>query len=158
MDKIIKLNRRHIEQLLLVDFESEHKNSSKHVNKKEMKKGIENRFDKCHEIFFGYKKNNELVGYVTLKPFFPGYKHCEVYWLAVKKKCQGQGVGSKLMVFIEKYAKKNGFRKVCVYTAENMRLTRKFYEKLGYKLINEFKGYYGYTSGNTTAVLYAKSL
>lgn len=158
MDKIIKLDKRHIEQLFIIDFESEHQNSSKHVNKKEMKKGIQNRFDKGHEIFFGYKQNNELIGYVTLKPFFPGYKHCEVYWLAVKKKCQGQGIGSKLMEFIEKYAQKNGFRKVCLYTGQNMKLTRKFYEKLGYKLINEFKGYYGYPSGNTTAVLYAKSL
>ena len=72
-----------------------------------MKKEIQDRFDKGYEIFFGYKQNNELVGYVTLKPFFPGYKHCEVYWLAVKKKYQGKGIGSKLMEFIEKYAKKN---------------------------------------------------
>jgi len=157
MDKIIKLDRRHIEQLAIIDFESEHQNSFKHVNKKEMKKGIQNRFNKSHEIFFGYKRNNELIGYITLKPFFPGYKHCEVYWLAVKKKYQGQGIGSKLMRFIEKYAKKNGFRKVCLYTGQNMKLTRKFYEKLGYKFVNEFKGYYGYPSGNTTAVLYVKS-
>jgi len=158
MDKIIRLDKRHIEKLFIIDFESEHQNSSKYVNKKEIKKGIQNRFDKGHEIFFGYKQNNELIGYVTLKPFFPGYKHCEVYWLAVKKKCQGQGIGSKLMKFIEKYAKKNGFRKVCLYTGQNMKLTRTFYEKLGYKLINEFQGYYGYPSGNTTAVLYTKSL
>jgi ribosomal protein S18 acetylase RimI-like enzyme len=39
-----------------------------------------------------------------------------------------------------------------------MKLTRKFYEKIGYKLVNEFPGYYGYPTGNTTAVLYAKSL
>ena len=158
MDKIIKLNRRHIEQLAIIDFESEHQNSSKLFNKKQLVKQIQNRFDKGHEIFFGYKKNNELVGYVTLKPFFPGYKNCEVYWLAVKKKFQGQSLGTKLMKFIEKYAKKNGFRKVCLYTSQNMKLTRKFYEKIGYKLINEFPGYYGYPSGNTTAVLYAKSL
>ncbi len=158
MNKIIKLDRRHIEQLAIIDFESEHQNPSKYVGRKRMKKGIQNRFDKGHEIFFGYKQNNELVGYVTLKPFFPGHKHCEVYWLAVKKKCQGQGIGKKLMKFIEKYAKKNGFRKVCLYTGKNMKLTRKFYEKIGYKLVNEFPGYYGYPTGNTTAVLYAKSL
>ena len=158
MDEIIKLNRRHIEQLAIIDFESEHQNSSKYINRKEMKKSVQNRFDKGHEIFFGYKQNNELVGYVTLKPFFPGYKHCEVYWLAVKKKFQGQGLGTKLMKFIEKYAKKNGFRKVYLYTGKNMKLTRKFYKKIGYKLINEFPEYYGYPSGNTTAVLYAKSL
>jgi ribosomal protein S18 acetylase RimI-like enzyme len=123
-----------------------------------MKKRIQNRFDKGYEIFFGYKHNNELVGYITLKPFFPGYKHCEVYWLAVKKEYQCSGIGTKLMKFIEKYARKNGFRKVCLYTGKDMKLTRRFYEKLGYKLINEFPGYYGYPTGNTTAVLYAKTL
>ena len=159
MNKIIRLDRRHIEQLVIIDFESEHQGDrERNISKSDMKKGIRDRFNKGHEIFFGYKQNNELVGYVTLKPFFPGHKHCEVYWLAVKKKCQGQGIGTKLMKFIEDYAKKNGFRKVCLYTGKNMKLTRKFYEKLGYKLINEFPGYYGYPTGNTTAVLYAKSL
>jgi len=159
MDNIIKLNRRHIEQLATIDFESEHQGDrERSIKMSEMRKEIRNRFDKGHEIFFGYKQNKELVGYVTLKPFFPGYKHCEVYWLAVKKKCQGQGLGTKLMKFIEKYAKKNGFRKVCLYTGLNMKLTRKFYEKIGYRLVNEFPGYYGYPTGNTTAVLYAKSL
>lgn len=158
MDKIIKLNRRHIEQLAIIDFESEHQNSSKLFNKKQLFKQIQNRLDKGHEIFFGYKQNNELIGYVTLKPFFPGHKHCEVYWLAVKKKCQGRGLGTKLMKFIERYAKKNCFRKICLYTGQNMKLTRKFYEKIGYKLVNEFPGYYGYPTGNTTAVLYVKSL
>lgn len=62
--------------------------------------------NKKEEIFFGYKLNNELVGYVTLKPFFPGHKHCELYWLAVKKKYQEQGIGTKLVKFIENYAKK----------------------------------------------------
>ena len=123
-----------------------------------MKRGIKNRFDEGHELLFGYRQDNELVGYVTLKPFFPGYKHCEIYWLAVKKKCQEQGIGTKLMRFIEKYAKKNGFRKVCLYTGQNMKLTKKFYEKIGYKLVNKFPRYYGYPTGNTTAILYAKEI
>ncbi len=156
MNKIIKLNRRHTGLLAAIDFESEHQGDRKrYVNRSEMKKEIQARFNKGHEIFFGYKLGNELVGYVTLKPFFPGHKHCEVYWLAVKKKCQNQGIGIKLMKFIEKYAQKNGFRKVCLYTGQNMKLTRKFYEKIGYRPINEFPEYYGYTAGNTTAVIYA---
>ncbi len=62
------------------------------------------------------------------------------------------------MKFIEDYSKKEGFRKVCLYTGKNMKKTRKFYEKIGYKLINEFPGYYGYPTGNTTAVLYCKKI
>ena len=159
MHKIIKLNRRHIEQITQVDFESDHPvDVQRNLQRSAMKKYILKRFGKGHEIFFGLKINKEIVGYITLIPFFPGHKHCEVYWLAVKKKNQKQGVGKKLMRFIEKYAKKNGFRKVCLYTGKNMKNARSFYEKIGYKFVNEFPGYYGFSSGNTTAVLYAKSL
>ena len=71
---------------------------------------------------------------------------------------QGQGIGSKLMNFIENYAKKKGFRKLYLYTGEDMILTQKFYTKNGYEIINKFKEYYGYKKGNTTAVLLCKKL
>jgi ribosomal protein S18 acetylase RimI-like enzyme len=159
MDKIIKLNKNSIEDLTQIDYDSEHQGDrERNITKLEMKKYNLSRFKKDEEIWFGYKQDKELVGYVTLKPFFPGYKHCEVYWLAVKKKNQGQGIGKKLMDFIEQYAKKKGFRKVCLYTGKDMTKTRGFYEKIGYKVVNEFPGYYGYTSGNTTAILYSKDI
>lgn len=145
--------------MAIIDFESEHKgDKERKVTKKDMKKEIINRFHKSHEKFFGYKINNELVAYITLKPFFPGHKHCEIYWLAVKKKYQNMGIGTKLINFICNLSKKMNFRKVFVYTGKNMNLTKKFYEKNGFKLINEFKEYYGFEIGDTTAVLYGKKL
>jgi ribosomal protein S18 acetylase RimI-like enzyme len=139
--------------------ESKHQKAKKHdTTKIGAKKEITKRFDTGHEMWFGYKESGELKGYVTLKPLFPGYKHCELYWLAVKKKYQGRGIGKKLVGFVEKLAKKMGFRKVCLYTGKNMVNTRAFYEKLDYKKINEFPGYYGFVTGNTTAVLYAKEM
>ncbi|MCX6816186.1 MAG: GNAT family N-acetyltransferase [Candidatus Aenigmarchaeota archaeon] len=159
MYKITKLNRKHIDELVQIDYESEHENDRKNnTTKAEMKKEAIRRFGKGQEMFFGYTENKELIGYVTLIPFFPGYKHCEVYWLAVRKKNQGKGIGRTLMHFIENYAKKKGFRKVFAYTGKNMKKTRKFYEKIGYKFVNEFPGYYGYKTGNTTAVLYCKRI
>lgn len=158
MVKIIKLNKRHIEQLAKIDLESEHELDKRRQAKlSDFKKELNRRFSQGHEMFFGYKEDGVLKGYVTLKPFFPGHKHCEVYWLAVNKKYQGKGIGTKLMRFIENYAKKKGFRKACAYTNKIMKKTRKFYEKLRYKLVNEFPGYYGYPKNNT-AVLYAKRL
>jgi ribosomal protein S18 acetylase RimI-like enzyme len=78
--------------------------------------------------------------------------------LAVKKKYQGQGFGTELVKFIEKYSKKKKFRKIFIYTGKPMKKTRKFYEKLNYEFVNEFEGYYGYQKGNTTAILYGKKL
>lgn len=159
MNKIIKLNKSHIGQLADIDYECEHPvDIQRNLSKSEMKKYIIKRFNKKRELFFGYKETNKLVGYITLIPYFPGYKHCEVYWLAVKKKFQKRGIGKELMKFIEKYAKKNRFRKVCLYTGEEMKEAQKFYEKIGYKFVNKFPEYYGYRSGNTTAILYAKKI
>jgi ribosomal protein S18 acetylase RimI-like enzyme len=62
------------------------------------------------------------------------------------------------MAFVERYAKDKGYRKVFLYTGKDMARTRGFYERLGYSLINEFPGYYGYPTGDTTAVLYGKGL
>jgi len=158
MFKIIQLSRKHLDNLVDIDYESEHQGDKENkTSKSYMKKELLERFDEGHELFFGYKENKTLIGYVTIKPFFPGHKHCEVYWLAVRKPSQGKGIGTKLMKFIENYAKKKGFRAVYVYTNKTMEKTRKFYEKLGYKLVNEFPNYYGYKK-NKTAVLYGKSI
>jgi ribosomal protein S18 acetylase RimI-like enzyme len=154
MFKIVKLTKRNANQITQVDFECKHQ-LERQRKFESYKKELIRRFDKKQEIFFGFKEGNELKGYVTLKPFFPGHNHCEIYWIAVKKKYQGMGIGGKLMNFVEKYAKKRGFRKIFLYTNEKMKFTRRFYEKLGYKLINKFPGYYGFSSNNT-AVLYGK--
>ncbi|MFH1631179.1 MAG: GNAT family N-acetyltransferase [Candidatus Aenigmatarchaeota archaeon] len=155
---IVKLNGKSISALADVDWEADHENSrSWYPTKSSMKKDITNRFKTGHEIFFGCKLNGKIVGYITLKPFFPGYKHCEVYWLNVKKSTQGHGIGTCLLKFIENYAKKKGFRKIFTYTGRSMKRTRKFYEKNGYKLVNEFPNYYS-SGKDMTAVLYGKKL
>ncbi|MFH1682730.1 MAG: GNAT family N-acetyltransferase [Candidatus Woesearchaeota archaeon] len=159
MEEIIKLNRRYVDQLAEVDFESEHPvDAQRNLSKAKMKRYISLRFDEGKEIFFGLKKDKELIGYITLKPFFPGWKHCEIYWLAVKKKFQRQEFGKKLVWYLEDYARKKGFRKTCLYTGKDMKDAQKFYQKMGYKYVNEFPCFYGFETGNTTAVLLSKEL
>lgn len=159
MARIVRLDRRHIPALAAIDASSGHEGDSQGgVAGKHLERELRERFSQGHEVFFGYKKGGRLVGYVSLKPFFPGHRHCEVYWLAVEGGHQGEGIGSALMRFIESYAREQGFRKVCLYTGRPMRRTRRFYEKLGYRKVNEFPDYYGYPAGDRTAVLYAKSV
>ena len=156
MAKIIKLTKRNLNQLAQVDYEAGHKMQPK-FKKSDYRKILKQRFDLGHEIFFGYKEGSEIKGYAALKPYFPGHKHCEACWIAVKKQHQRKKIGTKLMKFVEQYAKKNKFRKVFLYTNKSMKAVRKFYEKAGYKFINEFPGYYSY-SKNNTAVLYGKNV
>ncbi len=160
MGEIVRINKKSINELAEIEFESEHEvEKARGITLKECKAELIERFARGHEQFFGYKEDGILKGYVTLTPFFPGYKHCEVYWLSVRKAFQGKGIGTALMAFIEGYARKQGFRKVCLYTNKTMNATRAFYEKRGYVMINEFPGYYGYADASkNTAVLYAKVL
>ena len=156
---IIRLNRRHTNLLADIDFESEHQlDRERDSTKAEMQKSIIMRFKRGHELWFGYKEGGMLLGYATIKPFFPGHKHCELYWLAVRKSHQGKGIGSRLLRYVEDAARAKGFRRVCLYTGKVMKATRLFYEKNGYRLINEFPRFYGFNLGDTTSLLYAKDL
>lgn len=156
MFKIIKLNKKHKKILAEIDLESKHQMES-NLKLSDYGLMLKKRFHEGYELFFGFKEENIIKGYITLKPFFPGYKHCEIYWLSVRDKFQCQGIGKRLIIFIEGYAKRKGFRKICIYTNKTMTKTRKFYEKCGYKFINEFPDYYEYKEDNT-AVLYSKSI
>ncbi len=153
---IIRLNKRHLEQLATIDLESNYQMEGD-FRLSDYRRILKERFGEGHEIFFGCKEGGVLKGYATLKPFFPGYRHCELYWLAVRKRFQGRGIGTKLLRFIEDYARKGGFRKIFLYTNKAMKRARKFYESRGYRFVNEFPGYYNYKRNNT-AVLYAKKL
>ena len=61
------------------------------------------------------------------------------------------------MKYAEEWARKKGFRKICLYTDETNKKARGFYKHLGYKKINEFPEYYSFEKDNT-AVLYGKKL
>jgi len=45
---------------------------------------------------------------------------------------QGEGIGTKLVVFCEKIAEERGYDEICLWTFEKNVSTRAFYEKLGY--------------------------
>ena len=157
MTSIRKASLNDLETLADIDFQSDHPmDVQRKLTRKQMKKYLSERFKKKQEEFFIYKNK----AYITLKRDFPGYKHCEIYWLAVKKSFQRQGLGKKLVKFIEEHAKKLGFRKICLYTGKVMKGAQIFYKKNGFKKVNEFPDHYGFngTKKEKTAVLFCKNI
>jgi N-acetylglutamate synthase-like GNAT family acetyltransferase len=75
-------------------------------------------------------EGDRLLGVVRL------YDKNVIGSLYVKWNSSGNGYGRKLMDFIENYAKKEGIKKVVLYSTIT---ASKFYEKLGYKKV---KGYH----------------
>jgi ribosomal protein S18 acetylase RimI-like enzyme len=155
----IKCTRANIPQLAEIDFQSEHPGDAREgLTKKEMEAGIRKRFDEARELFYAAKVDRKLVGYATLILFFPGYKHAELYWLAVKKSHQCRGIGSALVEHIATLAKRQGFRKLCLYTGDDLKPAHRFYKKNKFCLVNTFPDYYGFSEGNTTAALFCRRL
>jgi ribosomal protein S18 acetylase RimI-like enzyme len=58
-----------------------------------------------------------------------------LYLIAIHKEYQGQGIGTELMQYIENLLKQDSVRILIVETSglSEFELTRKFYDKLGYK-------------------------
>ncbi|WP_407522434.1 N-acetyltransferase [Lacibacter sp. MH-610] len=87
------------------------------------------------DIWFTYIHNNRPValGYCAPEKLTNGTYN--LYAIAVRKELQGQGIGQKMMDYIEKLLAENGKRVLIVETSstDHYSLTRKFYNKLGYR-------------------------
>jgi ribosomal protein S18 acetylase RimI-like enzyme len=87
------------------------------------------------DIWFTYIEDSRpiAIGYCAPEKLTNGTYN--LYAIAVRKELQGQGIGQKMMNFIEKLLADNGKRILIVETSsiDHYALTRKFYYKLGYK-------------------------
>ena len=87
------------------------------------------------DIWFTYIDNNRPIalGYCAPEKLTNGTYN--LYAIAVRKELQGQGIGYKMMNFIEKVLADNGNRILIVETSsvDQYKLTRNFYNKLGYR-------------------------
>jgi len=61
--------------------------------------------------------------------------------LFLNPKYLGKGLGKKLILYGENYAKKKGIKKVLLYPTD---YALEFYKKAGYKILRECVGYGGY--------------
>ena len=157
--KIRKATINDLDGLAKVDWGSWHprlKDWAKSIE--DIRASLKKRFDKEDEEMFLYEDDGAVKGYVSFKSDFPGWNHCEVCWIAVKKEFQREGIGGRLLGFIEEYAKKMGFRRIMAYTGIDNPQSNDFYLKSGYVRIYEFGDFYGFEFGRKTAVLYGKWL
>lgn len=119
-----------LENLLPADIDQEHAN--------EILQNIKS--NPLHKIFVAKDDmNDKIAGTTTLliEPKFidKGMRVGYIEDVSVRKGYEGLGIGSKLVNHATNYAISiEGCKKILLYCSEK---TRAFYEKLGYKLVND---------------------
>ena len=153
---IRKAEEEDFESILYLEVNSNHPFYEIHPKRR---KGIpvwlKRRFNETNNEFYVYEKEKKVIGYVALKKEFPAPNSGEIICLSVSIEKQRKGIGKELMDFAEKRLEKLGFTRSFLYTGKENPKAQKFYEKLGYKKINEFPNYYG---AGDIAFLYGKRL
>ena len=85
-----------------------------------------------HDIHFGLFDNSSLVACLILSPGENG--RIKMRQVAVDDLMQGLGLGKKLSLEAEAYARKNGFSTVYCNARKS---ASPFYKKLGYKIVSD---------------------
>ena len=101
--------------------------------------------------------NDTLLGYANYGPAALSDGVFELYWIAVKKQIQGNGVGSVLIERVESKVKNLHGRKILIETSsqDRYRLTRNFYLKNGYVEVGRIGDFY---SVGDDKIMYEKIL
>lgn len=91
------------------------------------------------------KNNDELCGFVIFGKTPMTQSNWDIYWVAVDKKYQGKGIGSRLVKKVEEYIlEKEGFATMRLETSSRKEYvgTRIFYIKNGFKESGRIPGFY----------------
>ena len=98
------------------------------------------------------REDNQLVGF-GIMTYHENQANLDL--LAVKIRYRYRGIGRQILQWLEKVALTAGIFTVYVQVREINTGAIKFYKKLGYKIIDERRGYY---RGQETAVIMSKDI
>ncbi|HHX99145.1 TPA: GNAT family N-acetyltransferase [Candidatus Dojkabacteria bacterium] len=87
--------------------------------------------------FFVMRHGKETMGYaeVFLHPnlFFEQKPYITIWWVRIEKKYRNQGLGKKLIQYIEEFGRKMGADSCCLQAEIPNVVAQKLYESLGYE-------------------------
>ena len=84
--------------------------------------------------------NDISIGWLKINGLLGKNKKIWISELIISENYQHQGNGTNAIKFVEKYAKENGYKKICIMTQDDNINAKLFYEKCGYKIIDQKKG------------------
>ncbi len=105
---------------------------------------LEKQNQKDYEIHCMANDEDQVIGYICYGPVPLTEGTFDLYWIVVDPQTQGQGVGSKLVDFLEKVVKERGGRMILVDTSSipPYERSRKFYLRHGFQEVARVPDYY----------------
>ena len=119
---------------------------------------LNNPAQEDYQFFVASTKDGEVIGYLCYGPTPLTQGTYDLYWIAVDPAFAGQGVGTMLLKQLESTLKENNARLILIETSSSQQyvLTRRFYEKNGYVLVETIKDFYRPGEDRTTYVKYLR--
>jgi len=97
-----------------------------------------------YQVFCAFNGNGGLAGYICFGPV-PMTDGCyDLYWIVVDEKFSRNGVGGKLLGFMEEFVAREGARRIYVETSSTppYEPARSFYERYGYQTVGSLMDFY----------------
>ena len=105
---------------------------------------LKDESQKDYKIHCMVDDQDQLMGYICYGPSPMTQGTFDLYWIVVDPNFQGQGIGSKLLDFLEKVLKEMGGRMILVETSSipEYERTQRFYLQKGFKEVARVPDYY----------------
>lgn len=91
-----------------------------------------------------WEEGERMLGYIYYAPVIITEGSWYLFWIVVARDAQRQGVGTRLLEYVEKDVRDRGGRMLLIETSMTPHYapTRRFYLKYGYKVAAEIPDYY----------------
>jgi len=105
---------------------------------------LKDLMQKDYTIHCIVNNQDQAIGYICYGPTPMTQGTFDLYWIAVDSEFQKQGVGSKLLVFLDEAVRTRGGRMILADTSmiPHYEKTRKFYLKNGFEEVARVSDYY----------------
>lgn len=99
------------------------------------------RYDPARDGFWITCSKGRVEGSIAIDGVEADAQGAHLRWFIVSDLLRGQGLGKRLMREAMDFCKDKGFERVYLWTFEGLQVARHLYEKAGFELVEEQKGW-----------------